>query len=146
MAKSASRGLLGAIADQLRALGVRGVLVQMAERGQLLELRCEMPNCYCPKGRGYFEVKASPMPDWAPNSDHYPILKMAGGKLNAANVRLSHVRCNNNDYGWRTRIKTLLAKGKSMEEIADSLNRKKIPPPHGRNRWSARSVREAYVS
>ena len=39
-------------ADQLRALGTRGVLVQMAKRGQLIELRCEMPNCYCPRGGG----------------------------------------------------------------------------------------------
>ncbi len=34
------------VADQLRRLGVKGVLVQMAERGQLLALKCEMPQCY----------------------------------------------------------------------------------------------------
>jgi hypothetical protein len=33
------------VADQLRALGRRGVLVQMAQRGQIIELRCEMPMC-----------------------------------------------------------------------------------------------------
>ena len=43
------------LADRLRALGTRGVLVQMAQRGQIIELRCEMPKCYCHKGRGYFE-------------------------------------------------------------------------------------------
>ena len=40
------------VADQLRELGVKGVLVQMAERGQLLALKCEMPQCYHHKGRG----------------------------------------------------------------------------------------------
>jgi hypothetical protein len=43
----------GTAANQLRALGTRGVLVQMAQRGQIIELRCEMPKCYCHKGRGY---------------------------------------------------------------------------------------------
>ena len=47
-------GMAHAIADQLRAYGVRGVLVQMAEHRQIIELRCEMPQCYCHKGRGYF--------------------------------------------------------------------------------------------
>jgi hypothetical protein len=28
------------VAEELRGRGVRGVLVQMAERGQLIELRC----------------------------------------------------------------------------------------------------------
>jgi hypothetical protein len=37
-------------ADQLRALGTRGVLVQMAQRGQIIEPRCEMPKCYCHRG------------------------------------------------------------------------------------------------
>ena len=42
--------LKGTVAEQLRELGVGGMLVKMAERGQLLELECEMPTCYCPKG------------------------------------------------------------------------------------------------
>ena len=46
------------LADRLRALGTRGVLVQMAQRGQIIELRCEMPKCYCHKGRGYFEPRS----------------------------------------------------------------------------------------
>jgi len=62
------------------------------------------------------------------------------------NVRLSHVWCNNRDYGWRTQVRTLLAKGKSLAEIADALNRKGVPPAHGTNRWTAAMVREAYVS
>jgi hypothetical protein len=37
------------VAQQLHDLGVKGVLVQMAARGQIVELLCEMPTCYCPK-------------------------------------------------------------------------------------------------
>ena len=39
------------VAERLKALGVRGVLVQMAENGQLLSLKCEVPMCYRPEGR-----------------------------------------------------------------------------------------------
>ena len=40
MAKvAAGGGADSSVADQLRALGVKGVLVQMAERGQLLALK-----------------------------------------------------------------------------------------------------------
>ena len=123
-------------------LGVKGVLVQMAERGQLLALECEMPQCYHHKGRGAFDPLTTPRTRWAPSPDHYPILKSAGGKLVPANVRLSHIWCNNRDYGWRTQIRTLLAKGKSLAEIADALNSKGVPPPtvrtDGRPQWCAR--------
>jgi hypothetical protein len=140
-------GRAPAIADELRAYGVRGVLVQMAERGQIIELRCEMPQCYCHKGRKYFEPRTTPLrAKWAPSPDHYPILKSAGGQLRPENVRLAHVLCNQRDYLWRTRIKTMLAKGMALEEIAESLNRKKVPTPHGGPRWSAATVRKAFVS
>jgi hypothetical protein len=43
-------------------------------------------------------------------------------------------------------VRTLLAKGKSLAEIAEALNRKAVPPAHGRNRWTAAMVRKAYVS
>jgi hypothetical protein len=97
MAKAAagSGGADSSVADQLRALGVKGVLVQMAERGQLLALKCEMPQCYHHKGRGAFDPVTTPRTKWAPSPDHYPILKSAGGQLVPENVRLSHVWCNN---------------------------------------------------
>jgi hypothetical protein len=63
------------LAGRLRALGTRGVLVQMAQRGQIIELHCEMPKCYRHKGRGHFESRSTPLPDWAPSPDHYPRLK-----------------------------------------------------------------------
>ena len=112
MAKAAAGGggADSSVADQLRALGVKGVLVRMAERGQLLALKCEMPQCYHYKGRGAFDPVTTPHTKWAPSPDHYPILKSAGGHLVPENVRLSHRLCNNLDYGRRTQIRTLLAK------------------------------------
>ena len=50
-AKPGSGGADSSVADQLRALGVKGVLMQIAERCQLLALKCEMPQCYDHKGR-----------------------------------------------------------------------------------------------
>ncbi len=134
------------LADQLRALGVTGVLVRMAEGGQLLKLQCEMPKCYCHKGRGWFEPKAIPSPSWAPSPDHYPTLESDGGKLVPWNVRLAHILCNREDYGWRMRIRTMLEKGMSLEAIAEKLNHKRVRAPHGTNRWSAAMVRKAFVS
>lgn len=148
MAKTAADGddAGSSVADRLRALGVKGVLVKMAESGQLLTLKCEMPQCYHHKGRGAFDPVATRPNSWAPSRDHYPILKSAGGKLVRENVRLSHVRCNHLDYVRRKQIGTMLAKGKSLAEIADVLNSKGVPPAHGTNRWTAAMVRTAYVS
>ena len=134
------------LADRLRGLGTRGVLVQMAQRGQMIELRCEMPKCYCHKGRGYFEPKSASRTAWAPSADHYPRLKMHGGHLTPDNVRLGHRLCNRRDYEWRTRINAMLGKRLSLEEIAKQLNVKKVPTIHGTNRWTAASVRKAFVS
>jgi hypothetical protein len=134
------------VADELRKLGVRGVLVQMAERGQLLDLKCEMPQCYHHKGRAAFDPVAKSRTKWAPSPDHYPILRSAGGQLRAENVRLSHTECNQRDYNRRKQIGTLIAKGKSLVEIAETLNRRDVPPVHGTNQWTAAMVRKAYVS
>ena len=40
----------------------------------------------------------------------------------------------------------MLAKRMSLDEIADELNRRKVPAIHGTNRWTASSVRKAFVS
>src|SRR5215213_449649 len=102
MAKAASSaGADSSVADELRRLGVK----------------CEMPQCYHHKGRAAFDRVTTPRTNWAPSPDHYPILKSAGGQLRPENVRLSHILCNRRDYGWRMRIRTLLAKGKSLAEI-----------------------------
>jgi hypothetical protein len=137
-----------ALAAQLRELGVRrGVLVRMAQRGQLLELRCEMPTCYCHKGRSHFEQRTHPQRSvWAPSADHYPLLQADGGKLVASNVRLAHVHCNQEDYVWRGRIRRMLEKDMSLEEIAQKLTQQGIRRPHGSSKWTAKNVRKAFVS
>jgi len=56
------------------------------------------------------------------------------------------VLCNRRDYGWRMKIKAMLSKGMALEEIAESLNRKVVPTPHGGQRWSAATMRKAFVS
>src|SRR5688500_9098030 len=83
------------IVDRLREeLGVRGVLVKMDERRQIIELRCEMPSCYCHKGRVHFDPESHPPGPWELSPDQYPRLKSDGGHLDPWNVRLSHVLCN----------------------------------------------------
>jgi hypothetical protein len=131
--------------ERLKELGVRGILMRQAQDGQLVDVRCEMPQCYCSRGRKYFDARG-PYSDWEPTADHYPRLKMHGGHLTADNVRLAHRLCNRRDYGWRTQINAMLARRMSLEDIADDLNRRKVPPVHGTNRWTPSAVRKAFVS
>jgi hypothetical protein len=131
--------------EKLEAWGVRGILWQLARDGQLIDVRCEMPQCYCFRGRTYFEPRSAGS-DWEPTADHYPRLKMHGGHLTPDNVRLAHRLCNRRDYGWRMRINAMLGKRMSLEEIAEKLNAAKVPTIHGTNRWTAASVRKAFVS
>lgn len=126
-------------------LGVRGILWQLARDGQIVDLRCEMPQCYCPRGRRYFDPTPPPS-DWSPTADHYPRLKAQGGHLTPDNVRLAHRLCNRRDFGWRMKINSMLRKRMSLEEIAAELNAHKVPTIHGTNRWTAAAVRKAFVS
>jgi hypothetical protein len=140
------RAAVGASAvEQLEALGVRGILWQLANDGQIVDVRCEMPQCYCHRGRRCFDPRSSGS-DWSPTADHYPRLKMHGGHLTPDNVRLAHRLCNRRDYEWRTRINALLGRKMSLDDIAAHLNTRKVPTIHGTNRWTASSVRKAFVS
>jgi hypothetical protein len=131
--------------QKLEAWGVRGILWQLARDGQIIEVLCEMPQCYCFRGRRHFEPRGR-YSDWEPTADHYPRLKMHGGHLTPDNVRLGHRLCNKLDYQWRKRINAMLAKRMSLDEIAEKLNARKVPTIHGTNRWTAASVRKAFVS
>ena len=133
------------VVERLKALGVHGILLQLAKDGQIIDVRCEMPQCYCFRGRKYFDPQG-PYSDWEPTADHYPRLKMHGGHRTADNVRLAHRLCNKRDYQWRKRINAMLARRLSLQEIADELNQAKVPTVHGTNRWTAASVRKAFVS
>ena len=132
--------------QKLKRWGVRGVLWQLARDGQLIDVRCEMPQCYCFRGRRHFEERSVACSDWEPTADHYPRLKMHGGHLTPDNVRLAHRLCNRRDYAWRKKINAMLGKRMSLEEIAEKLNAEKVPTIHGTNRWTAASVRKAFVS
>jgi hypothetical protein len=131
--------------EKLEALGVRGILRQLARDGQLIEVRCEMPQCYCFRGRTYFEPSSTGS-KWTPTADHYPRLKMHGGRLTPDNVRLGHRLCNQRDYIWRKKINAMLGNRMSLEDIAARLNAQNVPTIHGTNRWTAPSVRKAFVS
>jgi len=132
--------------ERFEELGVHGILWQLARDGQIVDVRCEMPQCYCFRGRGHFDPRALPLSDWSPTADHYPQLKMNGGLLTPDNVRLGHKLCNNRDYTWRQKINAMLAKRMSLDEIAVRLNEQKVPTIHGTNRWTPAAVRKAFVS
>ena len=100
------RVLDGVAPEKLEALGVRGILRQLARDGQIIDVRCEMPQCYCSRGRRHFDP-ISPGADWMPTADHYPRLKMHGGRPTPDNVRLAHKLCNQRDYIWRKKISTM---------------------------------------
>jgi hypothetical protein len=131
--------------EKLEALGVRGIVWQLARDDQIVDVRCEMPQCYCFRGRRYFEPRSTGS-DWELTADHYPRLKAHGGRLTPDNVRLAHRVCNRRDYGWRMKINAMLGKRMSLEEIAERLNAENVPTIHGTNRWTAASVRKAFVS
>ncbi len=105
-----------------------------------------MPQCYCFRGRRHFDPRSTTGSDWELTADHYPRLKMHGGHLTPDNVRLGHRLCNARDYRWRVKINAMLGKRMSLEAIAEQLNLEQVPTIHGTNRWTAASVRKAFVS
>jgi hypothetical protein len=144
------RGRIAGMAEtavgKLEALGVhRGILWQLARDGQIIDVRCEMPQCYCFRGRSYFEPRPEAY-DWEPTANHYPRRKMDGGRLASENVRLAHRLCNRRDYQLRVKINAMLGKRMSLEAIAGQLNAENVPTIHGTNKWTAASVRKAFVS
>ena len=135
------------IIDGLIAIGIEdGVFHLMARDGQLIELQCETPRCYCDQGRSYFPRPPMPDTDWDPTLDHYPILRSNGGHKDPWNVRLAHKLCNSEDYAWRHRVTQMIREHQSLQEIADELNREGVKPPHGAGPWTPSSVRWTFVT
>lgn len=99
-----------------------------------------------PQRKGSLRPRSTPLTDWAPSRDPYPQLKRDGGHLDPWNVRLSHVLCNREDYGWRMKIRGMIERKMSLEEIAEKLNQRGVRTPHGSAEWSAATVRKAFVS
>src|SRR3954466_10988834 len=90
-----------AIAAELKALGVKGILIKAAEQGYITRLACSMPRCFCPEelgGASYFEPVTAELSDWMPTHEHFPISKREGGKVAVDNAILAHRLCNRIDY------------------------------------------------
>jgi hypothetical protein len=136
------------VVKELQELHVtRGILADMARRDQIVEVRCEMPQCYHHKGRKAFDPRGqSPASTWELTADHYPRLKMHGGQLTLDNVRLAHRLCNRVDYTWRTKIGPMLTRGMSLALIAERLEQQSVPRPHGSPRWTPALVRKVFVA
>jgi hypothetical protein len=90
-----------AVAARLKALGVKGVLIQAAEQGYITELACQMPECCCPEELGgtcYFEPVTAESSDWMPTHEHFPRSKREGGHRVVDNAILAHRLCNRIAY------------------------------------------------
>ncbi len=95
---------MASVAEQLKNLNAKRILIKAAEQGKITELRCAMEECLCPEelgGRGYFERATREHPNWMPTNDHYPTLKCEGGGETVKNSRLAHRLCNRVDYSKR---------------------------------------------
>ncbi len=89
------------VAKRLRALGVKGILVRAAELGYITEVKCGMPQCFCPEelgGAGYFAPRTNQWNDWEATLEHYPIAKLDGGHRTVDNTVLAHRLCNKLDH------------------------------------------------
>jgi hypothetical protein len=92
----------------LKALGVKGILIQAAEQGYITQLACKMPECFCPEELGgpcYFEPVTKEWSDWRsdwmPTLEHFPVSKKEGGKATVDNAILAHRLCNRLDHSLR---------------------------------------------
>ena len=84
------------MAKRLRDLGVKGILVRAAELGYITEVKCGMPQCFCPEelgGAGYFVPRTNQWNDWEATLEHYPIAKLDGGRRTVDNAVLAHRLC-----------------------------------------------------
>src|SRR6266511_5361820 len=92
------------VAEQLKSLNARRILIRAAEQGKITKLQCAMEECLCPRelgGRSYFEPATHDLSDWMPTNDHYPTLACEGGRETVDNSRLAHRLCNRVDYSKR---------------------------------------------
>jgi hypothetical protein len=63
-------------------LGVKGILIKAAELGYITQVKCGMPQCFCPEelgGAWYFEPVTDEYTDWSPTHEHFPRSKRDGG-------------------------------------------------------------------
>jgi hypothetical protein len=125
MSKSPLDPVRGAeAAKELKALGVKGVLIKAAELGYITEVTCGMPKCFCPEslgGAGYFAPRTKEWNDWEATFEHSPIPKVEGGGMTVDNAVLAHRLCNKLDHFIRKGLsieKDLARVAKACEEAA----------------------------
>ena len=89
--------------EVLRQLGMTGILTEPPEKGGVKYLLCDMDECYCPRGRGYFEPisrdSEGRLVHWMPTEEHWPEGQADGGPRIKGNVWLAHRLCNQLAYG-----------------------------------------------
>ena len=107
-------------------MGVKGRLIKAAELGYITEVRCGMPECFCPEelgGARYFEPVTAGLSDWSPTVEHFPISKREGGRESVDNAVLAHRLCNKLDHFIRNGLsieKDLTRVRKAREAAAGS--------------------------
>lgn len=88
-------------ARELKELRAKRILIRAAELGYITEVRCGMPECFCPEELGgprHFEPVSAELSDWSPTHEYFPIPKREGGKATPDNTILAHRLCNRIDY------------------------------------------------
>jgi hypothetical protein len=82
-------------ADVLKKLGVTGILTLPPEEGGASQLLCDTDECYCPRGRGYFDpISQDDQGAWIPTEEHWPIGQAERGPRVKGNIWLAHKLCN----------------------------------------------------
>lgn len=112
------------VAERLRALGVKGVLIKAAELGYITEVTCGMPKCFCPEelgGASHFVARTQTWNDSEPTHEHFPIPKREGGKATPDNTVLAHRLCNKLDFSIShgLPIEKLLGRSKAVRYFRD---------------------------
>lgn len=123
------------VAEELRALGVRKILVIAAEQGWITEKKCCMEHCFSPGGRGWFvSVPALGLPrsPWEPTHEHAPRPKRSGGIREVHNAVLAHRRCNN--------------VGHKLEALAEYLESIRLPEGGSLNPLAIEEAIEQHVA
>ena len=84
--------------DVLKKFGMTGILTLPPEEGGVSQLLCDVDECYCPRGRGYFEPISrddhGALVDWMPTEEHWPAGQAERGSRVKGNIWLAHRLCN----------------------------------------------------
>src|SRR6266536_5357792 len=84
--------------EVLRKLGMKGILTLPPEKGGVSQVLCDVDECYCPRGRGWFEPisqdEKGALVDWMPTGEHWPVGQAEHGLKTKGNIWLAHRLCN----------------------------------------------------